>query len=56
MLFSGQPLVTSTPLGVLDMIKYDEFVGYLEFVLPKDVSESIVFRQDGFGACLNCLS
>jgi hypothetical protein len=35
-LFSGQPLVTSTPLGVLDMIKYEEFVGYLETVLPKD--------------------
>jgi hypothetical protein len=29
-LFSGQPLVTSTPLGVLDMIKYEEFVGYPE--------------------------
>jgi hypothetical protein len=36
-LFSGQPLVTSTPLGVLDMIKYEEFVGYLETVLPKDI-------------------
>jgi hypothetical protein len=33
-LFSGQPLVTSTPLGVLDMIKYGESVGYLETVLP----------------------
>jgi hypothetical protein len=36
-LFSGQPLVTSTPLGVLDMIKYEKFEGYLETVLPKDI-------------------
>lgn len=39
-LFSGQPLVTSTPLGVLDMIKYEEFVGYLETVLPKDIVQA----------------
>jgi hypothetical protein len=35
-LFSGQPLVTSTPLGVLDMIKYEEFVGYLSYRYAQD--------------------
>lgn len=38
-LFSGQPLVTSTRLGTLDMVKYEEFEEYLESVLPKDVVE-----------------
>jgi acid phosphatase len=36
-LFSGQPLITSTPLGVLDMIRYEDFEEYLDIVLPKDI-------------------
>ena len=36
-LFSGQPLSTSTRLGVLDMIKFEDFEEYLETVLPRDV-------------------
>ena len=35
-LFFGQPLVTSTPLGVLDMIKYEEFVGFLSYRYAQD--------------------
>lgn len=36
-LFSGQPLVTSTPLGVLDMLRYERFNEYLDSVLPRDI-------------------
>lgn len=36
-LFSGQPLVTSTKLGKLDMVRYEDFEAYLDSVLPKDI-------------------
>lgn len=36
-LFSGQPLVTSTPLGVLDMIAIEQFNAYLDSVLVRDI-------------------
>lgn len=36
-LFSGKPLVTSTPLGVLDMVKLQDFNDYLDSVIPDDM-------------------
>lgn len=36
-LFNGQPLNTSTPLGVLDMVPLEEFEGYLAKTLPRDI-------------------
>jgi hypothetical protein len=39
-LSSGQPLVTSTKLGKLDMVRYEDFEAYLEGVLPKDIVEA----------------
>jgi len=36
-LFSEQPLGTSTRLGVLDMIKFEDFEEYLETVLARDI-------------------
>lgn len=36
-LFSGKPLVTSSPLGTLDMIKLEDFEEYLDSVLPEDI-------------------
>lgn len=35
-LWSGQPLKTSTPLGTLDMITLDEFYAYLNSTIPSD--------------------
>jgi acid phosphatase len=35
-LWSGQPLVTSTPLGTLDMVPLADFVAYLDETIPKD--------------------
>ncbi|KNX49838.2 hypothetical protein CNBG_9523 [Cryptococcus deuterogattii R265] len=36
-LLSGQPLETSTPLGTLDMIPWDEFEKYLNETIPEDI-------------------
>lgn len=36
-LLSGQPLETSTPLGTLDMIPWDEFEQYLNETIPEDI-------------------
>lgn len=36
-LWSGKPLVTSTPLGTLDMVPYDQFVAYLRSSIPADL-------------------
>jgi hypothetical protein len=36
-LFSGQPLVTSTKLGTLVMVRLEVFEEYLESILPKDI-------------------
>ncbi|KAL1407401.1 hypothetical protein Q8F55_006833 [Vanrija albida] len=36
-LWGGQPLVTSTPLGTLDMVPYDQFVAYLDATIPADL-------------------
>jgi len=36
-LWSGQPLKTSTTLGILDMIKLDDFIAYLDQTIPKDL-------------------
>lgn len=38
-LFSGQPLATSTPLGTLDMIPLVDWNAYLKGVLLKDIVE-----------------
>lgn len=35
-LYLGQPLQTATPLGVLDMIELDQFLAYLDRMLPAD--------------------
>lgn len=37
-LFSGKPLVTSTSLGILDMVKLKDFTDYLDSVLPDDIA------------------
>lgn len=36
-LWDGQPLVTSTPLGTLDMVRLEEFEAYLDDTIPKDL-------------------
>lgn len=36
-LLSGQPLETSTPLGTLDMVPWDEFEKYLNETIPEDL-------------------
>lgn len=36
-LFSGQPLETSTPLGTLDMIPLDKLDKYFDNVIPRDM-------------------
>lgn len=36
-LLSGQPLETSTPLGTLDMVPWDEFEKYLNETIPEDI-------------------
>lgn len=36
-LWSGQPLQTSTPLGTLDMVKLEDFDAYLEDTIPADL-------------------
>lgn len=36
-LFSGQPLKTSTPLGTLDLIPLEKFDAYLDSVIPRDM-------------------
>lgn len=36
-LFSGQPLDTSTPLGTLDMVPLDRLDGYLDSIIPRDM-------------------
>ncbi|OXB34136.1 acid phosphatase [Cryptococcus neoformans] len=36
-LLSGQPLETSTPLGTLDMVPWDEFERYLNETIPEDL-------------------
>lgn len=36
-LFSGQPLETSTPLGTLDMVPLDKLDAYLDGVIPQDM-------------------
>lgn len=35
-LWAGQPIKTSTPLGTLDMVPYKTFVDYLADTLPAD--------------------
>ena len=36
-LWGGQPLQTSTPLGTMDMVKLDDFNAYLNSTLPSDL-------------------
>nr|XP_031858781.1 uncharacterized protein CI109_005877 [Kwoniella shandongensis]KAA5525853.1 hypothetical protein CI109_005877 [Kwoniella shandongensis] len=36
-MWNGQPLKTSTPLGVLDMIEWEEFEAYLNDTIPEDL-------------------
>ncbi|BEJ16163.1 hypothetical protein CspHIS471_0507680 [Cutaneotrichosporon sp. HIS471] len=36
-LWSGQPLETSTPLGTLDMVPLSDLLGYLEQTIPSDL-------------------
>lgn len=36
-LWSGQPLQTSTPLGTLDMVPLKDFVAYLDDTVPEDI-------------------
>lgn len=38
-LYSGKPLSTQTPLGVLDMVDADEFIAYLEGLVGVDGSK-----------------
>lgn len=35
-LWSGQPIKTSTPLGTLDMIPLENFTAYLNATIPAD--------------------
>ena len=39
-LWNGQPLKTSTPMGTIDMISLEQFNGYLDETLPKDPLEA----------------
>lgn len=36
-LWGGQPLATSTPLGTLDMVALPALLGYLERTIPRDL-------------------
>ena len=36
-LFSGQPLQTSTPLGTLDMVPLEKLDRYLDSIIPRDM-------------------
>lgn len=36
-LWSGQPLLTSTPLGTLDMTPLEDFMTYLDDTIPSDL-------------------
>jgi hypothetical protein len=35
-LWGGQPLKTSTPMGILDMIPIEVFDGYIDGMMPED--------------------
>jgi len=38
-LWNGQPMQTSTPLGTLDMVKLEDFVAYIEDTIPENIVE-----------------
>ncbi|WVQ82669.1 hypothetical protein IAT38_004801 [Cryptococcus sp. DSM 104549] len=44
-LFSGQPLKTSTPLGTLDMVKYETFEAYLADTIPDDLVKTCALEE-----------
>jgi acid phosphatase len=43
-LYSGQPLETSTPLGTLNMVKLSVFIAYLDQVIPDLVEQCTSFH------------
>ncbi|WWC99904.1 hypothetical protein V866_006813 [Kwoniella sp. B9012] len=45
-LFSGQPLKSSTPFGVMDMVPWEDFQGYLKETIPEDLTELCIASNE----------
>lgn len=43
-LYSGQSLETSTPMGTIDMINVDTLLAYFDEVIPEDLVDACIIR------------